>query len=169
MYLYITLRLRQNGHLFADDTYKCIFLNENVWISNKISLKFVSEGLINYMAALFQIMAWWWRGNKPLSEAMMAYWTWARFSLGLQLAISISHLHAWCSLLSTESQTLMSDLSWSEGHVPLLSISMPHNQCSGLSGIGICNPITHLVIDSTFIYADQIMLFKMANKISTED
>ena len=25
-----TLRPRQNGRLFADDTFKCIFLNENV-------------------------------------------------------------------------------------------------------------------------------------------
>ena len=32
-----TLRLRQNGcHHFADDILKCIFLNENVWISLKI-------------------------------------------------------------------------------------------------------------------------------------
>ena len=28
----------QNGHLFADDVFKCIFLNENIWISNRISL-----------------------------------------------------------------------------------------------------------------------------------
>ena len=28
-----TLRLRQNGHHFLDDILKCIFLNENVWIS----------------------------------------------------------------------------------------------------------------------------------------
>ena len=30
-----------NGRHFADDIFKCIFLNENVWISLKISLKFV--------------------------------------------------------------------------------------------------------------------------------
>ena len=29
----------QNGHHFADDMFKRIFLNENIWISNKISLK----------------------------------------------------------------------------------------------------------------------------------
>ena len=34
-----SLRPRQNGRLFADDTLKCIFLNENVRISIKISLK----------------------------------------------------------------------------------------------------------------------------------
>ena len=36
-----TLRPRQNGRHFADDIFKCIFLNENKQISIKISLKFV--------------------------------------------------------------------------------------------------------------------------------
>ena len=34
-----TLRLRQNDHSFADDIFKCISINENFWILNKISLK----------------------------------------------------------------------------------------------------------------------------------
>ena len=34
-----TLRPRQNGRHFADDTFKRIFLNENVAISIKMSLK----------------------------------------------------------------------------------------------------------------------------------
>ena len=40
------LRPRQNGWRFADDIFKCIFLNENAWISIKIPLKFIPEGLI---------------------------------------------------------------------------------------------------------------------------
>ena len=39
-----TLRPKQNGHHFADDIFKYIFLNENVLISIKISLKFVPRG-----------------------------------------------------------------------------------------------------------------------------
>ena len=39
----ITLRPRQNGRYFADDIFKCIFLNENAWILLKISLKFVPK------------------------------------------------------------------------------------------------------------------------------
>ena len=66
-----TLRLRQNGCHFADNIFKCIFLNENVWISIKMSLKFVPKGLINNIPALVQIMAWRRPGDKPLSEAMM--------------------------------------------------------------------------------------------------
>ena len=66
-----TLRLRQNGRHFADDTFKRIFLNENVRISIKISLKFLPKGPINNNPALVQIMAWRRSGNKPLSEPMM--------------------------------------------------------------------------------------------------
>ena len=66
-----TLRLRQNGHHFADDIYKCTFLNENVWISLTISLKFVPKFLITNIPALVQIMAWRHPGNKPLSGPMM--------------------------------------------------------------------------------------------------
>ena len=47
-----TLRPRQNGRDFADDIFKCIFLNENVRILIKISLKFVSMGPINNISAL---------------------------------------------------------------------------------------------------------------------
>ena len=56
--LFNTLRLRQNGRQFADDIFKCIFLNENVWILIKISLKFVPKDPINNIPALVQIMAW---------------------------------------------------------------------------------------------------------------
>ena len=65
------LRLRQNGHHFAEDTFKCIFLYENIRISIKISLKFVPKGPINNNPALVQIMAWHRSGDKPLSEAIM--------------------------------------------------------------------------------------------------
>ena len=42
-----TLRPRQLGRHFADDTFKHIFLNGNARISIKISLKFVIKGPIN--------------------------------------------------------------------------------------------------------------------------
>ena len=38
--------------------FKYIFLDENVWISIKISLKFVPKGPINNILAFVQIMAW---------------------------------------------------------------------------------------------------------------
>ena len=53
-----TLRTRQNGRHFADNIFRCIFFNENVWILLKISLKFVPKVQINSIPALVQIMAW---------------------------------------------------------------------------------------------------------------
>ena len=61
----------QNGRHFADDIFRCIFLNESVWISITISLKFFPKGPINNIPALVQIMAWHRIGNKPLSEAIL--------------------------------------------------------------------------------------------------
>ena len=46
------LRSRQNGRRFADDIFKCISLNENVWIPIEISLKFVPQGPIYYTPTL---------------------------------------------------------------------------------------------------------------------
>ena len=66
-----TLRPKQNGHHFPDNILKCIFLNENVWIPNNISLKFVPKRPINNNPALVQVMAWRRPGDKPLSEPMM--------------------------------------------------------------------------------------------------
>ena len=71
-----TLRPRQNGRHFADGIFKCIFLNENVWIPLKISLTFVPKGPINNIPTLVQVMAWRRPGDKPLSEPMMvSLWT----------------------------------------------------------------------------------------------
>ena len=69
--LFNTLRPRQNERHFADDSFKCILLNENAWITIKHSLKFVPKGLINNIPALVQIMAWRRPGDKPLSEPML--------------------------------------------------------------------------------------------------
>ena len=65
-----TLRPWQNGRHFPDNIFKCIFLNENIWVTIKISLKFVPKGPINNIPALVQIMAWRRPGDKPLSEPM---------------------------------------------------------------------------------------------------
>ena len=66
-----TVRPKQNGRQFADDIFKCIFLNWDIWISNKFSLKFVPNGPIDNIPALDQLMAWGLPGDKPLSEPMM--------------------------------------------------------------------------------------------------
>ena len=69
-----SLRPRRNGRFNADDIFKCIFLNENVWFPTKMSVKFVPKGPINNILALVQIIAWRRPGDKPLSEPMRVYW-----------------------------------------------------------------------------------------------
>ena len=66
-----TLRPRQYGRHFPDDIFKRIFLNEIIWVSIKISLKFVPKGSISNIPALVQIMAWRRPGNKPLSDTIL--------------------------------------------------------------------------------------------------
>ena len=75
-----TLTPRQNGRYFADETFERIFLNENVRISIKISMKFVPKGPVNNIPALVQIMAWRQPGDKPFSEPML-------FSLLTQICV----------------------------------------------------------------------------------
>ena len=80
-----TLRQRQNGCHFPDNSFTWIFLNENIWISIEVSLKFVPKDPINNIPALVQIMAWCRPGDKPLSEPMMVsllthiYVTWPQW------------------------------------------------------------------------------------------
>ena len=69
------LPLNKMDAILADDIFKCIFLNENVWISIKISLKFVPKGPIDNKPALVQVMAWRLRGDKPLPEPMPTRFT----------------------------------------------------------------------------------------------
>ena len=73
LWIFNTLRPRQHGRHFTDNTFKRIFLNENVRISLKISLKFVPKGPINNIPSLVQVMAWCKPGDKPLSEPMMVW------------------------------------------------------------------------------------------------
>ena len=58
----------QNGLIFADATFKSIFLNENYCIVLQISLEFVPGGLIDAKSKLVQVMAWCQTGNKPYKK-----------------------------------------------------------------------------------------------------
>ena len=56
---------------FCRRHFQIHFLERKVWISIKVSLKFVPKGPINNIPSLVQIMAWRLPGDKPLSEPMM--------------------------------------------------------------------------------------------------
>ena len=67
-----TLRLRQNGHHFADNILKIIFSNKNsVFFFNWNFTEISSWGFNWQISSLVQIMAWCWIGDKPLSEPIM--------------------------------------------------------------------------------------------------
>ena len=53
-----SLRATQNGIHFPDDTFKCIFLKENLWILIEIPLKFIPKGPINNTRG---VQGMWWR------------------------------------------------------------------------------------------------------------
>ena len=97
--LFNTLRPRQNGRRFAADTFKRIFLNENVLIPVKISLKFVPKGPINNTPALVRIMAWRRPGDKLLSEPMMV-------SLPTHMCVTrpqwVKYVHKWFAGTSSQ-------------------------------------------------------------------
>ena len=67
MHIFNTWGPKHNGRHFPDEFFKCIFLNENAWISIKVPLKFVPKGSIINIPALVQLMAWRRSGDKPLS------------------------------------------------------------------------------------------------------
>ena len=61
----------QNGRHFADDIFRCIFVNEKLCILIQISLKFVPMGPADNDPALVKRMAWRRIGDKPLFEPML--------------------------------------------------------------------------------------------------
>ena len=107
-----TLRPRQNGRHFPDDIFKCIFFSENVWISLKISLRFVPNGPINNIPALVQIMAWRQPSDKPLSEPMV---------VGLLMHICVTRPQ-WANTLRQSSYNFAGNI--------LESISFCENCCN---------------------------------------
>ena len=69
-----TLRPRQDGRRFPNDTFKRIFLKENVIILIKISLKFVPNGPIDNITALVQIMTRDQATSHYLNQWWSVYW-----------------------------------------------------------------------------------------------
>ena len=111
-----SLRSRRDRRHFADDIFKCVFLNENGWISLRISLKFVPTVRINNIPSLVQIMAWRRPGDKPLSEPMV-------ISLPTHICVTrphwikLLHLQQWNSNQNTqffihEMPFKMSSVTW---------------------------------------------------------
>ena len=65
------LPLGKNGHHFAEDIFKCNFLNEKFGILIRI------DGPIDNKWTLVQVMAWRRIGDKSLPEPMLIQFTYA--------------------------------------------------------------------------------------------
>ena len=128
--LFNSLRPKRICCHFTDDILKCIFLNEKVWISLIISLKFVPKVQINNISAMVQ-MAWCRPGDKPSSELMMVslvmhicvtrpHWvkkawkaTCAQLNMFLIVEIWHVHMHEWVSVCVTKTiSTIIVSDSW---------------------------------------------------------
>ena len=127
-----------NGRHLADDIFKCIFLNENVWIPIKISLTFVPKGRINNIPAVVQIMAWHRPGDKPLSEPLMV-------SLRTHICVTRPQWVNKPSLVQITSRRLFIDKSLSE--------KMSDHYGDVIMGT-ITSQITSLMIVYSTVYSD---------------
>ena len=141
-----TMRPRQNGRHFANDIFKCIFEDENVWIATKISLSIVRKGSINNIVSLVQIMTWRRSGDKPLSEPMI---------ISLLTHICTTRIRcSWCS-----ADRLCSNYIWVINNV-IANYSVIY-----LRGLTVCNFSFHRL--KTFfrhpIWCTKIELFSMVN------
>ena len=99
------IEAKKNGCHFTDNTFKCIFLNENVGDSIKISLKFVRKSPVDNIPALGQIMAWCRPGNKPLSEPMMV-------TLPMHIYASLDLNELTLQVLNLEYSERTKSISW---------------------------------------------------------
>ena len=63
--------LWQNGRHFAEDIFRCIFVNGKFCILIRISLKFGHKGTIDKNPAPVQTMPWRRTRDKPLSKPML--------------------------------------------------------------------------------------------------
>ena len=109
-----TLRPMQNCRHFAD-IFKCIYLNENVWIWIEISMKFVPNVRINIIPTVVQIIAWRLSGDKPLSGPMMASFWRIYASLGLNewtLLVPTPEYFEMIKLITWLLALAMNNISW---------------------------------------------------------
>ena len=61
--------------ILANTNFKCILLNGNYAIPIRIALKLIPSSAIDNNSAMVQVTAWHRRGDKPLPESMLTYFT----------------------------------------------------------------------------------------------
>ena len=104
-------------------------LNENIWISIKISMKFIPRGSINNFPALVQIMAWCRPGDKPLSEPMIVRSLTHMCVTRLQWVKDITNSEAISSRFSFLTKNYHNSLWWNIAMIVHLCIHMNWYLC----------------------------------------
>ena len=104
-----TMRPKQNGRHFSGGIFKCIFVNEIIWISNAIRLKFLPKGLIDNNTELVQIMASRRTGDKPLSEPMVGD---AYMRLSASMSFNWRQKESWITIPILRESTLTQVMAW---------------------------------------------------------
>ena len=84
----------------ADNIFKCNFVNENVLIPIKISLQFISKGLINNIPSLVQIMAWCRPGD--ISHYLNQWWL-DHWCIYASLGLNELGLISWCPIFKVSN------------------------------------------------------------------
>ena len=84
------LRPKLNGRHCTNDTFKCFFLNENIWFWIEMSLNLIHKGSFNSIPALVWIMGCGRPGHRPLSEPIMSCFTdaYMRHSASMSLPVN---------------------------------------------------------------------------------
>ena len=103
--------------IFPEDIFQWIFLNENVWISINISLKFVPRGPINNIPTLVQVMArrrpglhiqiGWPPEGSPIdtSRPEPRVWSWGvRLRTPHPAWVGLEGAHLWCEQVDQWTQ-----------------------------------------------------------------
>ena len=145
-----TLRPRQNGRRFADDTFKRIFLNENVRVSIRISLKFVPKSPVNNNPALVQIMAWRLPGDKPLSEPIMV-------SLLTHICVTRPQ---WVKCVWVFADTVMNRFAWRVDLVSFFCSKIWYHTLISVNGRCTCIHYSpFLLLASTQLIARETMVY----------
>ena len=94
-HFYVLVNTVDSGHnerQYADDILNAFFWNENFWISNKSSLKYIPWHLLGNISSLVQQMVWRQTGNEPLSELMIASTYWGRDKMAVILRMLLSNV-----------------------------------------------------------------------------
>ena len=130
MCLFNTLRPRHHGRRFPEDIFKRILLNENVWVSIKISLQFVPKGSISNIPALVQIMAWRRPSDKPLSEPMVVNLLMHKCVTRPQWVLIVCLGYYWLRHARCLCSATINGFPYTFSPIPFYS-----NECRGFSGL----------------------------------